>query len=55
LHQSFAARPVKERMIWHNSVHRCVVVQRFLVNTVVDQPTHPSLTVILNWTADLKK
>jgi Tol biopolymer transport system component len=29
--------------------------QRFLVNTVVDQPTHPALTVILNWTADLKK
>jgi Tol biopolymer transport system component len=29
--------------------------QRFLVNTVVDQPTHPALTVILNWTAALKK
>ena len=29
--------------------------QRFLVNTVVDQPTHPALTVILNWTAGLKK
>jgi len=29
--------------------------QRFLVNTVVDQPTRPALTVILNWTADLKK
>jgi Tol biopolymer transport system component len=29
--------------------------QRFLVNTVVDQPTHPALTVILNWTANLKK
>jgi Tol biopolymer transport system component len=29
--------------------------QRFLVNTVVDQPTHPALTVILNWTADFKK
>ncbi len=28
--------------------------QRFLVNTVVDQPTRPALTVILNWTADLK-
>jgi len=29
--------------------------QRFLVNTVVDQPTRPALTVILNWTTDLKK
>jgi hypothetical protein len=29
--------------------------QRFLVNTVVDQPTRPALTVILNWMADLKK
>jgi Tol biopolymer transport system component len=29
--------------------------QRFLVNTIVDQPTRPALTVILNWTADLKK
>jgi len=29
--------------------------QRFLVNTVVDQPARPALTVILNWTADLKK
>ena len=27
--------------------------QRFLVNTVVDQPTHPALTVILNWQAAL--
>ena len=24
--------------------------QRFFVNTVVDQPTRPALTVILNWT-----
>jgi eukaryotic-like serine/threonine-protein kinase len=29
--------------------------QRFLVNTVVDQPARPALTVILNWTAELKK
>ena len=29
--------------------------QRFLVNTVVDQPLRPALTVILNWTAELKK
>jgi eukaryotic-like serine/threonine-protein kinase len=29
--------------------------QRFLVNTVVDQPTRPALTVIVNWTAELKK
>jgi hypothetical protein len=29
--------------------------QRFLFNTVVDQPTRPALTVILNWTADFKK
>ena len=29
--------------------------QRFLVNTVVDQPTQPALTVTLNWTAELKK
>ncbi len=27
--------------------------QRFLVNTLVDQPTLPSLEVILNWTAQL--
>ena len=29
--------------------------QRFLVNTVIDQPTRPALTVILNWTAALRK
>jgi hypothetical protein len=29
--------------------------QRFLVNTLVDQPTRPALTVILGWAADLKK
>ena len=29
--------------------------QRFLVNTVVDQPTRPALTVMVNWTAALKK
>jgi serine/threonine protein kinase/Tol biopolymer transport system component len=29
--------------------------QRFLVNTVIDQPTRPALTVVLNWTAGLKK
>ena len=29
--------------------------QRFLVNTVVDQPARPALTVILNWTAALNK
>jgi hypothetical protein len=29
--------------------------QRFLVNTIVDQPTRPALTVILNWTSDFKK
>jgi len=29
--------------------------QRFFVNTVVDQPTHPALTMILNWTAGLKQ
>jgi hypothetical protein len=29
--------------------------QRFLVNTIVDQPKRPALTIILNWTADLKK
>jgi hypothetical protein len=29
--------------------------QQFLVNTVVDQPVRPALTVILNWTAELKK
>jgi Tol biopolymer transport system component len=29
--------------------------QRFLVNTVVDQPTRPALTVIFNWTAALNK
>jgi hypothetical protein len=25
--------------------------QRFLVNTIVEQPTRPALTVILNWSA----
>ena len=29
--------------------------QRFLVNTVVDQPVRPSLTVILNWSAGLEQ
>jgi Tol biopolymer transport system component len=29
--------------------------QRFLVNTVIDQPTKPALTVILNWTGLLKR
>jgi Tol biopolymer transport system component len=29
--------------------------QRFLVNAVVDQPTRSALTVVLNWTAELKK
>jgi eukaryotic-like serine/threonine-protein kinase len=29
--------------------------QRFFVNTVVDQPTRPALTVILNWAAEIKK
>jgi Tol biopolymer transport system component len=29
--------------------------QRFLVNTVVDQPNRPSLTVVLNWAAGLKR
>ena len=29
--------------------------QRFLVNTVIDQPTRPALTVILNWPAALNK
>ena len=29
--------------------------QRFLVNTVINQPTRPALTVILNWTAGLNK
>jgi Tol biopolymer transport system component len=28
--------------------------QRFLVNTVVDQPARPAVTVVLNWTARLK-
>jgi hypothetical protein len=28
--------------------------QRFLVNTVVDQPPRPTLTVILNWLEQLK-
>jgi Tol biopolymer transport system component len=29
--------------------------QQFLVNTVVDQPSRPALTVILNWPEELKK
>ncbi len=28
---------------------------KFLVNTVVDQPVQPSLTVILNWAAELRR
>ena len=29
--------------------------RRFLVNTVADSPTRPALTVILNWTAEVRK
>ena len=29
--------------------------QRLLVNTVIDQPSRPALTVVLNWTDELKK
>jgi serine/threonine protein kinase/Tol biopolymer transport system component len=29
--------------------------QRFFVNTVVDQPTRPALTVVVNWAAESKK
>jgi hypothetical protein len=29
--------------------------QRFLVNTVIEQASHPTLTAVLNWTAELKK
>jgi len=29
--------------------------QRFRVNTVVEQAARPSVTVILNWTADLER
>lgn len=29
--------------------------QRFLVNSIVDEPTRQTLTVILNWQAGLKK
>ena len=29
--------------------------QRFLVNTLIDQPTRPALTVVLNWAAGLAK
>jgi Tol biopolymer transport system component len=29
--------------------------ERFLVNTVVDQPNRPALTIIVNWTGALKK
>lgn len=29
--------------------------KRFLVNMVVDQAAHPSVTVILNWTAEIKQ
>jgi hypothetical protein len=28
---------------------------RFLVNTVVDQPIRPAITVIMNWTQALQK
>jgi hypothetical protein len=29
--------------------------QRFLVNTVVDQAKQPSLSVVMNWTAGLRR
>ena len=29
--------------------------QRFLVNTVVEQPTRPGLTVVVNWISELAK
>jgi hypothetical protein len=29
--------------------------QRFLINTIVDQPVRPALTVVVNWTAELTK
>jgi hypothetical protein len=29
--------------------------QHFFVNTVVDQPTRPVLTVVLNWAPEIKK
>jgi hypothetical protein len=29
--------------------------QRFIVNTVIDQPTRPALTVMMNWTSGLQK
>lgn len=29
--------------------------QQFLINSVVDQPNRPAMTIILNWTAALKK
>ncbi|MBI3330168.1 MAG: hypothetical protein HYZ81_26100, partial [Nitrospinae bacterium] len=29
--------------------------QRFLVNTVVEEPPAPPITVVLNWTAGLKR
>ena len=29
--------------------------QRFLVNTIVEQPVKPALTVILNWASDLAR
>lgn len=28
--------------------------QRFLVNTVIDQPSRPAITVMLNWTRALE-
>ena len=29
--------------------------QKFLVNSVVEQASHPMLTVVLNWTAEVAK
>lgn len=29
--------------------------QRFLVNTVIDQPARPAITVMLNWASALRR
>jgi hypothetical protein len=29
--------------------------QRFLINTIVDQPVRPALTVVVNWQEELKQ
>jgi hypothetical protein len=45
-------------MNWNLNFHELDISpdgQRFLIGTVIGEPTSPPPTVILNWTAALKK